>query len=321
MKVLLDSEDEVNSPGIAAVVAANGALLSADAVVLLDGPVHARGRPTIVFGNRGNVRHAHRLRTARAAPQRALRNWVPNPAERLARLLATMKDEDGRVDGGRRTTGARTSPSRDREGTQKCQTTRPALRKRVGIVQPEKVGATYQEALQYPLLNVQGLAAASVGEKSANIVPRDAVAEIDLRTTVESIGVLHTSRRSTSRRRAAPRREGADGRGARAAAEALGVRPAPSGREAARQPVDRPVGRWVSSALARGLAGARRPHPHDGWHAPESDEIVGPLKALFVLVPLVNPSNEHAYDENLCMGNYLSGMRTLAALLLTDFGE
>ena len=49
-------------------------------------------------------------------------------------------------------------------------------------------------------------------------------------------------------------------------------------------------------------------------------EIVGPLKAPFVLVPLVNPdNNQHAYDENLRMGNYLSGMRTLAALLTAPY--
>ena len=51
-------------------------------------------------------------------------------------------------------------------------------------------------------------------------------------------------------------------------------------------------------------------------------EIVGPLKAPFVLVPLVNPdNNQHAYDENLRMGNYLSGMRTLAALFTAPYPE
>src|SRR5690348_4910 len=53
VKVLLDSEEEISSPSLAEVVNANRALFAADALVMLDGPEHASGRPTIVFGNRG----------------------------------------------------------------------------------------------------------------------------------------------------------------------------------------------------------------------------------------------------------------------------
>jgi acetylornithine deacetylase/succinyl-diaminopimelate desuccinylase-like protein len=37
--------------------------------------------------------------------------------------------------------------------------------------------------LQYPSLNIRGMAAAAIGEKAANIIPSFAVAELDLRTT------------------------------------------------------------------------------------------------------------------------------------------
>ena len=63
-----------------------------------------------------------------------------------------------------------------------------ALRKRIGIARAEKVGENYQEALQYPSLNVRGMAAAGVGAKAANIVPSEAVAEIDIRTTPTTDG-------------------------------------------------------------------------------------------------------------------------------------
>lgn len=53
VKVLLDSEEEIGSPNLAAVVAANRPLFDADALVVLDGPEHASGRRTLVFGNRG----------------------------------------------------------------------------------------------------------------------------------------------------------------------------------------------------------------------------------------------------------------------------
>ena len=63
-----------------------------------------------------------------------------------------------------------------------------ALLRKLGIAKPERVGGSYQEALQYPSLNVRGLAAAAVGAKAANIVPSDAIAELDLRTTPETDG-------------------------------------------------------------------------------------------------------------------------------------
>ena len=51
-----------------------------------------------------------------------------------------------------------------------------------------------------------------------------------------------------------------------------------------------------------------------------TQEIVGPLKVPFVLVSVVNTdNNQHAYDENLRMGNYLSGMRSMLGLLTTPF--
>ncbi len=55
VKVLLDSQEEKGSPSIPRVVAANRDLLRADAVVIVDGPRHESGRPTMVLGNRGLV--------------------------------------------------------------------------------------------------------------------------------------------------------------------------------------------------------------------------------------------------------------------------
>ena len=61
-----------------------------------------------------------------------------------------------------------------------------AIRRRPGIKLAELVGGNLQEAIQYPSLNVRGMAAASIGEKASNIVPHQAIAEFDLRTTPEA---------------------------------------------------------------------------------------------------------------------------------------
>ena len=61
-----------------------------------------------------------------------------------------------------------------------------AIKRRTGIRTAEIVGGNLQEAIQFPSLNVRGMAAASVGEKASNIIPHQAVAEFDLRTTPEA---------------------------------------------------------------------------------------------------------------------------------------
>jgi acetylornithine deacetylase/succinyl-diaminopimelate desuccinylase-like protein len=45
-------------------------------------------------------------------------------------------------------------------------------------------------------------------------------------------------------------------------------------------------------------------------------EIVGVLQVPFAIIPLVNAdNNQHAANENLRMGNYVSGVRTIYGLL------
>ena len=323
VKVLLDSEEEANSPGIAAAVAANTALLAADAVVLLDGPVHGSGRPTIAFGNRGVVTVTLTVYGPRAPLHSGhFGNWVPNPVMRLARLLATMKDEEGRVT----VPGyyARTHLTEaDRKVLAEVPDDEAALKKRTGIAQPEKVGATYQEALQFPSLNVRGFASASVGDKAANVLPRDAVAELDLRTTVESgpaflLGLLkkHVEAQGWHLVENDPTDE------ERARWPKLARFEPHLPEEAARQPFDSAVGRWAAGAVAGAQPGSPLVRIRMMGGTLPTHAIVGPLKAPFVQVPVVNPdNNQHAYDENLRMGNYLSGMRTMAALLTAPYPD
>lgn len=323
VKVLLDSEEEAGSPGIAAAVASHAALLSADAVVLVDGPLHASGRPTISFGNRGVVSVTLTVYGPRAPLHSGhFGNWVPNPALRLARLLATMKGDDGRVT----VPGwyARTSlTDADRKVLAEVPDDEVALRARTGIAEPEKVGATYQESLQFPSLNVRGLASASVGEKAANIVPRDAVAELDLRTTVEAgpayladLLKKHVEAQGWHLVDTEPTDE------ERARFPKLARLVVHEPEEAARQPFDAPVGRWAAGAIAGAWPGSPLVRIRMMGGTLPTHAIVGPLKAPFVQVPLVNPdNNQHTYDENLRMGHYLSGMRTLAALLTAPYPE
>jgi acetylornithine deacetylase/succinyl-diaminopimelate desuccinylase-like protein len=53
-----------------------------------------------------------------------------------------------------------------------------------------------------------------------------------------------------------------------------------------------------------------------------TDILVSALHLPFVMVPTVNAdNNQHARDENVRVGNLVSGTRTLRALLTTPLAE
>ena len=321
VKVLLDSEEEAGSPGMAAVVAAHRAALAADALVLVDGPVHPSGRPTLVFGNRGIAQATLTVFGPRAPLHSGhYGNWAPNPAQRLATLLASMKGDDGRVtiDGWY----ARTKlTDADRALLAAVPDDEAAMRRRLGIAGPDRVGATYQESLQQPSLNVRGLSAAATGAKAANVVPHEAVAELDLRTTPEADGpYLFGLLRAHVERQGWHLVDGEPTDEERARYPKLARLSFDAGEPAARQAYDAPVGRWAAAAVQAAFDGAPPVRIRMMGGTVPTDAIVGPLGTPFVILPLVNgDNNQHAFDENLRMGSFLSGMRSLLGLLRTPY--
>ena len=98
IKAIFDTEEEIGSPHLVDVIKSNKELLKADFIIVLDGPQHVSNKPTLLFGARGVV--TIRLKTFGAyVPQHSghYGNYAPNPALSLAQLLASMKDEEGRV--------------------------------------------------------------------------------------------------------------------------------------------------------------------------------------------------------------------------------
>jgi acetylornithine deacetylase/succinyl-diaminopimelate desuccinylase-like protein len=325
VKVILDSEEEVASPGISAVVPLNRTLLKADALVILDAAAHPSGRPTAVFGNRGLTPITLIVYGARSPLHSGhYGNYAPNPAQRLANLLASMKGDDGRV----KVAGFYAKnhlTAADLKVLSESGDDEVALKRRLGIKEADRVGRSYQEALQYPSFNVRGLAAAGVGDKVAGVIPHQAVAEIDMRTTVEANSAYlvrlvraHVEKQGYHLVDHEPTDE------ERATFSKLAQIKLGLVAEAERQPIESPIGRWVTAGLASAydepgktlqpvrlrMMGATVP----------THEIVRPLHVPFVLVPVVNAdNNQHAFDENLRMGNFLTGMRSMLGLLTTPY--
>ena len=317
LKVLIDSQEEVGSPAMPEVIQRNAALLACDAIVIHDGPRHASNRPTLVLGNRG----ATLVTLTVFGPRAPLHsghygNYVPNPAMRLAQLLATMKDDDGRV----RVAGYYDRIHLSDEEKKVLADTgddEAAIRRRTGIARPERVGSNYQEALQYPSLNIRGMAAASVGDKAANILPKQAVAELDLRTTPETppdylVGLL----RQHIVRQGYHLIDGEPTDADRANFDKLASLTVGAGGAAMRTPIDSPLGRWAYEVLRLSSPGVAPVRIRMMGGSVPTDSLVEGLKAPFVIVPLVNgDNNQHTYDENMRIGHFVEGVGTLTTLL------
>ncbi|HZN12340.1 MAG TPA: M20/M25/M40 family metallo-hydrolase, partial [Blastocatellia bacterium] len=98
IKFFFEGEEEAGSPHLERIIAAHGDLLASDLWLICDGPVAQNREQQLYFGVRGVTS----LELTVYGPRRELHsghygNWAPNPAMMLARLLATMKDDDGRV--------------------------------------------------------------------------------------------------------------------------------------------------------------------------------------------------------------------------------
>jgi acetylornithine deacetylase/succinyl-diaminopimelate desuccinylase-like protein len=324
LKVMLDGEEEIGSPSLAATVASARAAFAADGLVIFDGPAHASRRPTVVFGNRGITIATLTVFGPRAPLHSGhYGNYVPNPAIRLAALLASMKDEEGRVlipgfyDGVRLTEA-------DRITLREVGDDEVALRARIGIARPESVGANYQESLQYPSLNVRGMAAGGVGAVVTSVVPSEAIAEIDIRTTPETDGRrLYELVRAHIERSGYHLVDGEPTDAERAQFDKLARLTLGPIQNAMRMPMDSTGGRWANAALHAPTA----PQPGEppvqirmmGGTVP-TDVLIEALQLQFLLVSTVNDdNNQHAANENLRIGHFVTGIETIYSLLTTPY--
>lgn len=321
VKVIIDSEEEKGSPSIRKVVNDHKELLKSDGIVIFDGPRHASNRPTLIFGNRGNTRTTLTVYGPKAPLHSGhYGNYVPNPAMRLAQLLSSMKDESGKVLVEGYYGNISLSPE-EKAILAETGDDEEAIKKRVGIAKVETVGASYQEALQYPSLNVRGISAASIGAKASNVIPYVAIAELDLRTTPETPpNYLYERVAEHIRKQGYHLVSGEPTDEERSKYDKLATYQLGAGGKAVRTPMNDSLGVWAYQALKNVPQNSDKTPVRIrmmGGSVP-TDKLVEGLAVPFVIMPLVNgDNNQHSFDENLRMGHYLEGMQTVIELVST----
>jgi acetylornithine deacetylase/succinyl-diaminopimelate desuccinylase-like protein len=321
LRVILDGEEEASSPSLVPAIAKYRDRLRADLMVILDGPIHSSGRPTVVFGARGIVTLNLTVYGPRAGVHSGnYGNWIPNPAQRLASLLASMKNDDGRVLIPGFYDGLPALTPEERKLLDDVPDDSVPMLKTFGVAMPERAFARLQDAYQYPTLNVRGLASAHVGSGARTIIPDRATAAIDIRLVKET-----KAEELIERLRAHVRAQGyhlSDGDPDDATREThariASIVPLETATNAFRTSPQEPEARRVVEALRRSFGAPPVQLRTLGGTVPIAPFIEA-LGFPAVLVPVVNfDNNQHEENENLRLGHFFQAIEIVAAVIAGD---
>ncbi|MEM1134802.1 MAG: M20/M25/M40 family metallo-hydrolase [Bacteroidota bacterium] len=320
LKVIVDFEEELGSPHLPDAVITHKEKLAADMLIIYDGPPHITNQPTLKFGARGIADVTLTVYGPRV-PQHSghYGNYAPNPALRLSQLLASMKDEKGRVV----IPGFYDGVMLDAE-TRKILEAVPddesMIMQKLGISEIDQVGNNYQESIQYPSLNIRGMKSAWVGKETRTIIPAKATAEIDVRLVLESdperlINLIkkHIEAQGFHLITGEPTEE------ERMKYPKLVAFEYSVSYAAFRTDFNSEAGNWLSKAFVRLFGKEPIKIRTTGGSIPISP-FVSTLGIPAVTVPTVNPdNNQHSPNENLRLGNLKRGIRTYLAILAQEF--
>src|SRR6202040_1554707 len=288
LKVIFEGEEEAGSTNLSHTLELHKNLLGADLLITADGPVHQSGRPLVFFGNRGDIGIDVTVYGAvRALHSGHYGNWAPNPAMELSRLLASMKDADGRVLIEGYYDDVTPLGDVEKKALSEMPENDADLERELGIAKPEGGGKKLVELIMQPSLNIRGLRSAYTGEQAQNVVPDRAEASLEARLVkgedpqkkFEQIAAFVEKQRfyvidhepTMEERRA-------HARIAKVIYE--------GGYRASRTPMDLPM------------------------------SIFEDLGLQWVGVPIVNYDNhQHSSDENLRLGQFWRGMEIYGAIL------
>jgi acetylornithine deacetylase/succinyl-diaminopimelate desuccinylase-like protein len=247
-------------------------------------------------------------------------NWAPNPAMLLAELLASMKDDDGRVSVAGWYDDTEPLGAPEMEAIRAMPAYDDQIRAELGIARPEGSGRSLAELIALPSLNVNGFESGGIAAGARNVIPTEATAVLDLRL-VRGNDVHRQTARLMEHVRAQgyhvlDREPTPDER--RAHARIARVRVHPGGYNAERTPMDLPIARAVLRAVQSTTPEPVYAVPTLGGSLPLSI-ISEALGTRTLTVPIVNhDNNQHAEDENLRLQNLWDGIETLAAVMTME---
>ncbi len=317
LRFLFEGEEEAGSEHLEEYLQQHRDDLEVDVWLICDGPVHQNRRPQLVFGVRGytglditvygSTRYLHSGHYG---------NWAPNPAHLLARLLASMKDDQGKV----LVEGFYADTAPIGEAERAAMAALPDfdddLRRELGLAVTEADNALLAERLLIPSLNIRGLESAAVGPEARNVIPTEATASIDIRLAKGDDPVKMLDRVEDHIRRQGYHivRNDPD-MTVRLENPKIARVSRREGYPAARTGMDLPLVADIIAAAERAADGPLVLPPTMGGSLPLylfTERLAAPV----VIVPIANhDDNQHAPNENLRLATLWDGVDLMATLL------
>jgi acetylornithine deacetylase/succinyl-diaminopimelate desuccinylase-like protein len=318
IRIIAEGDEEAGSPSLEKMAREHGGRIRGDALFLVDGPRHASDRPTLSYGARGIMTAivtvygpAHDLHSGNYG------NWAPNPALALARLLASMKDDSGRITVDGFYDDVVPLTAQEKRAIADIPDVQPTLMQTFGFSRSENPAERLELRHNLPTLNINAIdAGGGVGGQGRTIIPASASAKLDLRL-VKAIDPVKQFDRLVAHVRTqgftiVDREPDAH---MRAQHPWMAQVTRSGGYPAGRTPMDSPLAAAVAAALSNAAGGPIVQLPTIGGSAPFyvfTDVLGVPTFGLSV----VNfDNNQHGSNENVRIKNIWEAIESMAALL------
>ena len=319
IKLFFEGEEEAGSTNLEAHLTKHKALLDdIDIWLFCDGPMHQSRQPQLVFGVRGVTGMEITVYGAtRSLHSGHYGNWAPVPGQSLAHLIATMKDENGKVliDGFYDTVVPLSEF--ERFELSKIPDVDRQLKKELGLAYTEGNGRSINERLLLPSLTIKGLSSGNVGKKARNVIPNTATAAIGVRLVkgndpedmldkveahIRSQGFhIVNDEPDMATRRKYPKIAKVDRRG--------------SGYIASRTSMEEPNAKAIIKAVRAFVGDKLILMPALGGSLPLY-LFTDLLKKPAIIVPIANhDNNQHAANENLRIANLWYGIDLMGVIM------
>ena len=320
IKLIMDFEEEIGSPSLPSAVEVHKEKLESDALLIFDGPQHASGLPTLNFGNRGIS--SITLKTyGPIVPQHSghFGNYAPNPVFRMSNILSSMKDENGIVKIKGYYDGINITDE-VKEYLDAVPDNEDEMKDKMEFKTPESVGNSYQEAIQYPSLNVRGIRSGWVGSEVRTIVPSECIAEIDVRLVIETDGYkLHDLIKKHIESLGYIVTDKEPSKEMRLKYDKIVRFNSRVSYPAFRTDINSDLGIWLKDVMVKTFGKEPVLKRTSGGSVPISP-FVNTLNIPAVGVPTVNKdNNQHSPNENIKVTNYIKGIETFIGILSSKF--
>jgi acetylornithine deacetylase/succinyl-diaminopimelate desuccinylase-like protein len=305
LKFLIEGEEEISSPNLVPFLESHLDELKADVVIISDGAMMAPNTPTITYGLKGITYIEVRVKTAAMdLHSGAFGGGVPNPINALAKMIAALHDDKGRITVPGFYDAVIEISEMEKTAFAKVPFDEKKFAEEIGVsATPGEAGYTLLERLwARPTLDCNGIGGGFQGEGSKTVIANTAMAKISCRLVPNQDPDDIRDKLTAYLKELAP---------AGVTVEVIDLH----GGKPAMSPIDSHAVQTAAKALQQ-VYGKGAIFARTGGSIPIVTSLQTMLNAEVVLVGLgLETDRAHSPNEKFDLENYHKGIEVSAALL------